>query len=103
MYNFIVSQINPTCDTYVLQSLQGHSRGTQFLIFNLNAFSVSEFLISCGKMSPKKELIPYHILLSLLFVYLRNCFLVNFSCNFVPRKLHLKEVGQGRVELCMFL
>ena len=65
MYSFIVSQINPTCDTYVLQSLQGHSRGTQFLIFNLNAFSVSEFLISFGKMShifgAKKETdsVPY--------------------------------------------
>ena len=51
MYNFIVSQIDPTCDTYVLESLGGHSRGTQFLIFNLVAFSVSEFLISFGKIS----------------------------------------------------
>ena len=50
MYSFIVSQINPTCDTYVLQSLEGHPRGAQFLIFNLNAFSISEFLISFGKM-----------------------------------------------------
>ena len=51
MYNFIVSQINTTCDTHVLQNLQGHSRGTQFLTVNLNAFSVSKFLISFGKMS----------------------------------------------------
>ena len=29
--------------------------------------------------------------MSLLFVYLRNCSLVNCSCNFLPQKLHLKE------------
>ena len=65
MYNFISSQINPTCDKYVLQSLQGQSRGIQFLIFNLNAISVSEFLNSFGKIShifgAKKETdsVPY--------------------------------------------
>ena len=85
MYNFIVSQINTTCDTYVLQNLQGHSRGTQFLTVNLNAFSVSKFLISFGKMSHifgaknETDSVSY-----LLFVYLRNCSLVNCSCNLVP-------------------
>ena len=82
MYNFLFSQINPTCDKYVLQSLQGHSRGTQFLIFNLNDISVSEFLNSFGKMShifgAKKETdsVPY-----------LTEFILRLFKKFFPRKL----------------
>ena len=44
-YRVIFYQMSPTCNTYDLQSLQGHSWGTQ-LNFALNAFSVSKFFIS---------------------------------------------------------
>ena len=85
-YHAIIPKINATCDEYVLQSLQRLSLGTQFLISALNAFSVSKFLIFFGRMShifgPKRRLIPYHILLSLLFVYLRNCSLYVDAISF---------------------
>ena len=57
--------INSTCGTYVLQSLQGHSDGIQFLIFPLKISRDSESFMSLGKMShifgAKKETVsvPY--------------------------------------------
>ena len=52
MYFFIfVIQINPTCGTYVLQSLQGHFLVTHFLSFAPEVLSVLEPFTSFGKIS----------------------------------------------------
>ena len=45
------TQINPTCGTYVLQSLQWHSDGIHFFIFLLKISRDSESFMSFGKMS----------------------------------------------------
>ena len=74
-----------------------------FRIFNLNVFSVSEFLISFGKMShifgAKKETDSVPYLTEFTLRLLKKLFPRKFSCNFVSRKLHLKEEGKRRVEL----
>ena len=44
-------QINPTCDTYLSQSLQRRSHGNHFLIFLLKILRDSESFISFGKIS----------------------------------------------------
>ena len=52
MYFLIfVVQINPACSTYILQSLQGHSRGTHFLNFALKLLSILESFIFFRKIS----------------------------------------------------
>ena len=45
------TQINTTCGTYVLQSLQGHSDGIPFFLFLLKISRNSESFMSFGKMS----------------------------------------------------
>ena len=83
--------------------LQGHSWRTQLWMYL--AFQNSLFpLVRCFIfLEPKQKLISYYILLSLHFVYLRNCSLVNCSCQFFPQKFHLSEVWKARIELSMFL
>ena len=43
-------QINPTCGTFVSQSLQRHSYGTHFLIFLLKVSRDPELFTSFSKM-----------------------------------------------------
>ena len=72
----------PTCGTYVLQSLQGHSDGIHFFIFLLKISRDSEPFMSFGKMShifgAKKGTVsvPYHTEFTLRLVR-----------RFFPRKL----------------
>ena len=83
--------MNPTCGTYILQSLKKDTRGNHFSIFALKVLSVSKSFISFGKMShcfeTSRRLIQYHIVLSLSFVYLENCFFVNYSYGLVLKNL----------------
>ena len=97
------TQINPTCRTYVLQSLQGHTDGIYFLIFLLKISRDLESFVSFCKMShifgAKKETIS----LSLLFVSLERYSLINCNCCFFPQKFHSLEVGKALVRICVFL
>ena len=75
------TQINPTCSTYVLQSLQGHS---DFFLFLLKISRNSESFMSFGKMfhifGAKKETVSVPYLTELTLRLVRTLF---------PRKLQL--------------
>lgn len=78
-----MTQVNPACSAYVLQSQQWHSYGICFLIFDIKVFSILEYLLSFVKMSHFFELKMeiFCILLS-LNVYLK-VILVNCNYNLV--------------------
>ena len=81
------------CGTYVLQSLQVYSRWNPFF----------DYLAKCPIfLEINRRLIQYHVLLSLPFVYLENCFFVNCNCSLVLQRLYSKEVGKSLVVLCKF-
>ena len=98
MYSFlaIASQVNPTCNTYVSQSLQGHSWGTQFLISALNVFSVSEFFISFGKMSRiKKETDSVSYLAEFILYLIKKLFPCKLQLQFCSTSTSFKRCGEG--------
>ena len=76
------TQINPTCRTYVLQSLQGHTDRIYFLIFLLKISRDLESFISFGQMShifgDKKEIASVPHLTEFTLLLARTLF---------PRKL----------------
>ena len=68
-----------------------------FFCWKYWAFQNPLFHLAKSPIFPElnRRLIQYHILLSLPFVYLENCFFVNCNCNLVLLKLRLKEVEKA--------